>query len=174
MRKDPLLKKTRPAVPHPGGCGRLRPYRPWQRRTLCRLVARYFREDLHLPVTDAQAEELAREMAGDIRFGVPLELLWLRGRAVGFIDYQIDRPGGSWCFHPGRGCIRECYLLPEVRGRGLGRRLARYAENRLRRRGAARVYLTADTAAPFWQALGYADSGRVNEKNGLHEWEKPL
>ena len=174
MKNRDLPQKERPAAPYRRGRAWLRPYRPRQLETLRGLMARYFREDLQLPVTDAQADELAREMAGDIRYGVPLELLWLHGHAVGFIDYQIDRPGGSWCFHPGRGCIRECYLLPEVRGCGLGRQMAQRAERRLRRRGARRVYLTADTAAPFWQALGYADSGRVNEKNDLHEWEKDL
>lgn len=142
--------------------------------TFRRLLLGYFRRDLGLPLTAAQADELAWDIWREGRLGVPLCLAWWRGQAVGFIDFQLDKPGGSWCFHPGWGCIRECYLLPAWRGRGLGRALAAHAERWMRAKGARSVYLTADTAIPFWQALGYVCTGRYNPKNQLEELEKPL
>ncbi len=138
------------------------------------LLARYFREELQLPLSDAQAAELAWDICEDIAYGVPLTLALLDGEPVGFIDYQLDRPGGSWCFHPGAGCIRELYVAPKARRGGVAAALVAHAEARLRRNGAARIYVTADTAIPFWQRLGYARTGRINEKNGLEELEKEL
>ncbi len=140
----------------------------------CRLVARYFREDLRLPLTDAQARELACDIFGEVPLGVALTLAVRDGVPVGFVNYQIDAPGGSWCWHPGWGCIRECYVLPEHRGHGIGRALAGHAAARLARAGARRLYLTADDAIPFWVHLGFAASGRRNPKNGLEELERAL
>lgn len=152
----------------------LRAYRKQDLPAFRLLVARYFREDLHLPLTDTQADELARDIAGETRLGVPLTLAVRRGTPVGFIDYQIDRPGGSWCFHPGWGCIRECYVQPEERGRGTGAALAKYAVGALGASGAAALYLTADDAIPFWQHLGFSRTGHINDKNGLEELEMQL
>ncbi len=138
------------------------------------LLARYFRQELQLPLTDGQAAELAADIMEDTFYGVPLTLAMLNGTAVGFINYQIDTPGGSWCFHPGWGCIRECYVAPEHRKSGIAAALVRHASTRLARAGAGTVYLTADTAIPFWRHLGYAPTGRTNDKNGLEELEKKL
>lgn len=147
----------------------LRPYRPSDQAAFCDLVARYFREDLNLPLNDLQAQELACDIAGEIELGVPLTLAFQGSRAVGFINYQVDFPESSWCFHPGWGCIRECYVLPEQRGSGAGRALLQQALCFFRQRGAAKAYLTADTAIPFWVHLGFARTGQLNEKNELEE-----
>lgn len=138
------------------------------------LLARYFREDLHLPLTDAQADELAWDIYGEIPLGVPLELLFLDGAAVGFIDHQIDHPASSWCFHEGWGCIRELYVAPEYRRRGLAAALVEHACTAAENAGASTLYLTADDAIPFWEAQGFHRTGRINEKNGLEELEKAL
>ena len=100
--------------------------RPCRRRDLpafCGLLARYFREDLHLPLTDEQAQELTEDIYAEIHIGVPLELAFVNGEAVGFIDHQTDHPASSWCFHEGWACIRELYVVPEHRSHGIARAL---------------------------------------------------
>ncbi len=153
---------------------KLRPAARRDHAAFASLLGRYFREDLHLPLTDDQAAELAMDILEDIPYGVPLTLAVLNGTLVGFINYQVDAEGGSWCFHPGWGCIRECYVLPRYRRLGIAAALVNHAQGRLRRSGADRLYLTADTAIPFWQRLGFACSGRINPKNDLEELEKAL
>ncbi len=138
------------------------------------LLARYFREDLHLPLSDAQADGLAEDIYAETAADVPLVLAFRRGRPVGFVNYQLDHAESSWCFHPGWGCIRELYVAPEHRGGGIARALVYRAAKAAKKGGAPVLYLTADEAIPFWQALGFVRSGRINEKNGLEELEKPL
>ena len=140
----------------------------------CALLTRYFREDLHLPLSTEQAQELAEDIYAEVRIGVPLELAFWGGEPVGFIDYQTDHPASSWCFHPGWGCIRELYVTPEHRRHGVARALIARAEAAAKRTGTPMLYLTADDAIPFWEHLGFVRSGRINEKNGLEELEKPL
>lgn len=142
--------------------------------TFCSLLTRYFREDLHLPLTDEQARELAWDIYAEAPLGVPLQLAFLNGEAVGFIDYQVDHSASSWCFHEGWGCIRELYVTPEARRRGIAAALVERACCYARRKRAPTLYLTADEAIPFWEKLGFVRTGRINEKNGLEELEKPL
>src|SRR5437016_4711253 len=58
-----------------------------------------------------------------------------------------------------RGSFYRLAVRPDHRRRGLGRRLVREGEKRLRERGAARLdaIVAADEAAAtgFWEALGY-------------------
>ncbi len=152
----------------------IRPCRKRHLPAFRKLLVRYFREDLHLPLTDAQAAELAREIHDEATLDVPLELAFRGGRAVGFVDHQVDHPASSWCFHEGWGCIRELYVAPEHRGQGIAAALVAHACAAARQKGAAMLYLTADDAIPFWLHLGFAQTGRINEKNGLEELEKPL
>lgn len=140
----------------------------------CGLLTRYFREELHLPLTDEQAQELAWDIYAEVPLGVPLQLAFLEGRPVGFIDYQVDHPASSWCFHKGWGCIRELYVAPEERRRGIAAALVGCACRYARRRRAPMLYLTADEAIPFWEKLGFVRTGRINKKNDLEELEKPL
>ena len=138
------------------------------------LLARYFREDLQMPLNDALADDLAEDIYAETRIGVVLELAFFRGEPVGFINHQTDHPSSSWCFHPGWRCIRELYVLPEHRGHGIAAALVARAAAAAERTNAPALYLTADDAIPFWEHLGFVRSGRINEKNGLEELEKPL
>ncbi len=152
----------------------IRPCREKDLPAFRELLAQYFREELHLPLSDEQADDLAEDIYAEIAAEVPLALAFRRRRPVGFINYQLDHPESSWCFHPGWGCIRELYVMPEHRGKGIARALVYHAARYAKKHGAAVLYLTADDAIPFWQALGFARSGRVNPKNELEELERVL
>lgn len=145
-----------------------------QCRAFRALLLQYFHEELHLPLTRRQSVTLARGILRESRRGVPLELAVQAGRPVGFIDYQIDWPGSSWCFHEGWGCVRECYVCPAARGQGVGRALAQRALGWMAAQGAVRAYLTADAGIPFWRHMGFVPSGRRNPKNDMQELEMPL
>ncbi len=78
-----------------------------------------------------------------------------RGQVVGFL-WLVLRPTGR-----GRltGCVDQIYLVPEFRGRGIGRRLMLFAEEFFRSRGAskARLQVTTSNAAAvhLYESLGY-------------------
>ncbi len=152
----------------------VRPYRHQDFHAFSQLLGCYLREELSLPVTDVQLRSLARDITGEIGLEVPLVLAFFNKQAIGFINFQLDHKTSSWCFHPGWGCIRECYVHPQARGKGIALRLVGYAAGWMRQKGASTVYLTADTAIPFWQHLGCRVTDRINPKNGLAELDAPL
>lgn len=96
----------------------------------------------------------------ELRIGTII-LAFRRGRPIGFAVYQIDSPRSDWCKRPGWGCIREFYIRPEYRRQGYGARMAGYAEKHLRKLGAEQLYLTADSAIPFWEKSGWRNTGEL-------------
>jgi len=135
------------------------------------LFVRYFIDDLPEEVIRAKICPFLFE---SWKRGV-MEIFLARGedRHIGFGICQIDRPESDWCKRPGWGFIREFYVDPAFRRRGVGRALCARIEDRLREMGAARAYLTSGGAVPFWLALGYADSGERTPE-GLLYLEKSL
>lgn len=90
---------------------------------------------------------------------------------MGFSVYQIDKPDSDWCKRPGWGFIREFYIAPEYRKQGLGRQLVRHSEQCLLKMGAKGLYLTSETAIPFWQRCGWRVTGELCS-NDLNILEK--
>lgn len=80
------------------------------------------------------------------------------GTPVGFSLYQIDTPESDWCKKEGWGCIREFYIAKAYRRKGFGTALAAFSERHLRKLGVKQLYLTADTAVPFWERCGYRNT----------------
>ena len=70
----------------------------------------------------------------------------------------------------------EFYVRPEHRRRGYGRRMFLHMERLFRENGAKRMYLTADpvTGKPFWEALGFVNTGERSPDNGLEIYEKAI
>lgn len=85
-----------------------------------------------------------------------MDLMLQNGRLIGFIIYQIDREERDGSARIGWGFIREFWIHPELRRRGLGRRLLRHTEERLAELGAKQVYLHTETPA-FYRACGYEE-----------------
>ncbi len=73
----------------------------------------------------------------------------------GFSIYQIDTVQSDWCKRPGWGFIREFYITPPLRRRGIGKALSEYTEKHLRQLGATQLYLTADHVTAFWEKCGF-------------------
>lgn len=82
------------------------------------------------------------------------------GKIVGFIIYQIDEFLNPWHFKEGFGDVRELFVLPAFRRRGLGSALLKFAENALKTEGAEGIYtLPVEESESFFLNRGYADTG---------------
>lgn len=136
--------------------------RPWRE-----MFVAYFTEDSDLPAEIVEQKLcgflLSQWEKGVLRIAVAQD----DGVPMGFAIYQIDTPESDWCKRPGWGFIREFYILPGHRRRGYGTQLAQWTAQRLREMGAARLYLTADSAIAFWQRCGYTPEGSVHENGTI-------
>jgi ribosomal protein S18 acetylase RimI-like enzyme len=121
----------------------------WQRYGLTLPLARLaFRRT----IAQAAREPVAARTAGDIA------VAHQAGRPVGFVWFR--RHG---TFHHS-GYVRWIAVAPSARGRGVGKQLMRYAEERIFRRG-PNVFLTVSDfnrrAQAFYRKLGYTEVGAI-------------
>jgi len=102
--------------------------------------------------------------------GAAVVLGWIDGRAVGCAGL---RPLGQGTLE-----LKHFFVVPEVRGRGLGRVLLAGVEEVARTLGAGRILL--DTAAPLLEAAtlyrsaGYEDIPRFNDNPVAVAWFQRL
>jgi ribosomal protein S18 acetylase RimI-like enzyme len=123
-----------------------------------RLVRAYYVEDRHSFDEKRQPAALAALAAGE-----PFGRAWLielDGRRVGYVVL-------SWGFSVEAGgreaCLDEIYLLPEVRGRGLGGRVLVLVEAEARAFGVRRIFLEVERhnrVIGLYRRAGYADHDR--------------
>jgi ribosomal protein S18 acetylase RimI-like enzyme len=121
-------------------------------------VRAYYLEDGHVFHEDRQPAALAALVAGD-----PCGRAWLirlGARAVGYVvltwAFSIEAGGRE-------GCVDEFYLMPEVRNRGLGRRVLKLLDAEARAHGVRRLYLEVERhnrAIGLYRRAGYVDHDR--------------
>lgn len=96
------------------------------------------------------------------------------GAAAGFLQFQMNR-FSSWFFEEPFGFIREFWVAPARRRRGIGSALLRQAEEAFLEEGARRALLTADAgAAGFYLARGYRRAPGIRAKNRMEVLVKDL
>lgn len=83
--------------------------------------------------------------------------LAVEGEPVGFVIYQIDGIENDWCIHEGWGDIRELYVMPSLRKKGLGTQLLKFAEEELK--GLPLFVLPDESCEAFFEKNGFSDSG---------------
>ncbi|MFC6874662.1 GNAT family N-acetyltransferase [Halobellus marinus] len=112
--------------------------------------------DSHILPTENRSlvrETLARQVVAD---GV--RIAQSGDEVVGFVSFDLER--GSFEQDATRGVVRNVYVRPEYRGRGVGTDLMDAAEDTLRAAGASVVSLEAmagnDRARAFYRDRGYA------------------
>ncbi len=105
-----------------------------------------------------------------------LELCYADGNLVGFLYGKRDHTEHRGYVRPGWGYIMEFYILPEYRRKGYGRLMYARLENLFRMDGITQVYLTSDPIAgkPFWEAMGFINSGEISAENNLSVYEKDI
>lgn len=99
--------------------------------------------------------------AGLFRTGVAIKESNNRGgEIVGFVIFQIDDVLNDWNFKEGCGDVRELYVIPSLRKKGIGRALLSFAEAALKADGASEIYtLPTEESERFFIKCGYADAG---------------
>ena len=105
-----------------------------------------------------------------------LELCCVEGVPVGFLYGKIDHEDHRGFIKPGYGYIMEFYVTPEQRRKGYGKRMFRRLERLFREDGSEIMYLTADpvTGKPFWEAVGFVNTGERSPENHLYIYERPI
>lgn len=92
---------------------------------------------------------------------------------AGFVIYQLDDIDNEWNYKEGWGDIREIYVAPSSRGRGLGKFLLFTAEMKLKELGADKVYcLPYEKSADFFAACGYKKTDGYNDELDCPVYEK--
>lgn len=98
-----------------------------------------------LIAADLPVDDIADHGRNFYRFG-------LDGQTIGFGGYEL---------YGEHALIRSIAVLPDYRGRGLGRLLTLALQSQLAGHGAKTAYLLTTSAAPFFQRLGFSTLDRV-------------
>lgn len=122
------------------------------------LVRAYYVEDGHVFHEDRQPTALAALAAGE-----PFGRAWLirlGERSVGYVvltfSFSVEAGGRE-------ACVDELYLVPEVRHRGLGRRVLGLLEAEARALGVRRLFLEVERhnrVIGLYRRAGYVDHDR--------------
>ncbi len=95
----------------------------------------------------------------------------------GFIIFQIDNDNSDWNKRPGWGFIREFYIIPTLRNKGLGSKMIKKVECLLKEKEVKNIYLTSnknERTKQFYIKNGYIDEGIVDEISKLSYFFKQL
>lgn len=141
-----------------GGGLRLDPLGERDLPTLTLLVRAYYRED-GLDWVEARQPAALRALAASHPNGHGW-MIRLGQRTVGYAvltwSFSIESGGRD-------GLIDEIYLIPEVRGRGLGQRVLAMIEDEARGRGLGRLFLEVNhgsRALSLYRRAGFVDHRR--------------
>jgi GNAT superfamily N-acetyltransferase len=136
----------------------LAPLRAADLPLLERLVRAYYVEDGHRFDATQQPAALAALAEGE-----PLGRGWLvmlAGRPVGYavltLGFSVEAGGCE-------GCVDELFVVPAVRGRGVGRRALALLEDEARRLGVRRLFLEVEhgnRASGLYRRAGFVDHRR--------------
>jgi GNAT superfamily N-acetyltransferase len=122
------------------------------------MVRAYYFEDGHSFHEQRQPRALAALADGE-----PFGRGWLIVLAGGPVGYLVLTLGFSVEAGGAEGCIDEFYLVPAVRGRGLGGRALELVEAEARRLAVRRLYLEVEhgnRALHLYRRAGYVDHQR--------------
>ena len=97
------------------------------------------------------------------------ELAFLEEEAVGIAMFAIDTGTIYGLLEAGYGTVMGFFIKSEHRRKGLGREFFCHVEEILKKDGAPKIYLTPDdvTGEPFWKAVGFTDSGKIDPDNKM-------
>lgn len=114
--------------------------------------------DLNQQVLEGRDDSLRGALAGA---GLPVDDLTDAGRSF----YRFSRGGqtigfGGLELHGEVALLRSIVVLPDQQGLGFGRAITLGLLDQAHRKGAAAAYVLTETAAPFFQSLGFLPIAR--------------
>lgn len=142
-----------------------------QKDEFVKLFSRYYSE----LECDEDCERLIEEyILPDLLSGqISIDVAEDDGTPSGFVIYQVDDIDKEWNVREGWGDIREIYVVPEKRGRGLGKLLLYTAEMKLLERGTHKAFcLPSLESESFFAACGYAATDDYVEDLDTLLWQK--
>lgn len=95
------------------------------------------------------------------RSDMHFELVFDNDTAVGIAMFAVDTGTVYGLLERGLGTVMGFYVCPEYRRRGIGTAIWNHAEAVLLADGAVGFYVVPDlvTGVPFWESLGFENSG---------------
>ena len=147
------------------------PLKDTDRAVFEKLFTEYYAE---LDCADDAAHLVDEYIIPDMCAGLlHIDLIAEDGEICGFVIYQIDDIVNEWNLKEGWGDIREIYISPSRRKKGLGKFLLYSAEMKLKEAGAEKSYcLPFEGAAPFFNACGYSETDEYCEDLDCNIFEK--
>lgn len=93
------------------------------------------------------------------------EIILLGDEIIGISMFAIDL-GTIYGLldRPGYGTVMGFYIKPKYRRKGFGRAFFEHIQIVLQNDGASKMYICPDavTGIPFWKAMGFSDSGKID------------
>ena len=110
------------------------------------------------------------------RTDMHFEIAFFENEPVGIAMFAIDTGTVYGLLETGCGTVMGFFIKPGYRRKGLGREFYRHIEEILRKDGAFKIYLTPDdiTGEPFWRAMGFTDSGKIDPDNKMPIYIKDI
>ena len=104
------------------------------------------------------------------------EIAFLDDQPVGIAMFAIDTGTVYGLLEAGYGTVMGFFIKPEYRRKGYGKDFFFHIEEVLKKDGAPKIYLTPDgvTGEPFWTAMGFTDSGKVDPDNKMPIYIKDI
>jgi len=146
------------------------PLSPIQKSALRHLLMQYFAgldwKDPKDAIPPSYVPKILARIAEMLYQGDFWVYLARENRALcGFIIAQIDSEGKDWCKRPGWGFIRELYVLPGHRGKGIAKELVAYAKQWARERGctelASDCEIENEGSRVFHNSIGFQEANTI-------------
>jgi GNAT superfamily N-acetyltransferase len=104
------------------------------------------------------------------------EIAYLNEEPMGMAMFAVDLGTIYGLIEAGYGTVMEFYIKPEFRRQGFGTEFLNHIEDVLRKDGAKSMYLNPDpvTGNPFWKAMGFVDSGKIDPDNRFPIYTKNI
>lgn len=103
------------------------------------------------------------------RADMHFDIVYYENQAIGLVNYAIDLGTIGGLIEAGYGMVMGFYIAPAFRGKGFGRRTFEHVQSVLRGHGATHMHICPDpvTGEPFWSAMGFVDSGKIDPDDKL-------
>lgn len=102
------------------------------------------------------------------------EIAFIGNIPIGISMFAIDTGTVYGLLPKGCGTIMGFYIIPEYRRKGYGKEFFEHIEEILNTQNSVMLYLTPDgvTGKPFWKAVGFIDSGKIDPDNKMEIYIK--
>jgi GNAT superfamily N-acetyltransferase len=132
---------------------------------LLALMRSFYAEEGY-PFHEERTERVLRAMLANPFFGA-VWVFRLDGRAVG---YLVVTHGYSLEFGGRDAFVDEVYVIPEMRGRGIGAQALRIAEEHCRRQGIGALHLEVERENPRARALYERSGYKAHDRYLMTRW----